>query len=53
MAVWSGGRLTIYEATQGAQVVKANVAKSLALDPAVIDVKSSYVGGGFGQKGPP
>lgn len=50
-AVWSGGRLTIYEATQGAQVVKANAAKSLALDPAIIDVKSSYIGGGFGQKG--
>ncbi|WP_315761781.1 xanthine dehydrogenase family protein molybdopterin-binding subunit [Sphingomonas sp. Y38-1Y] len=51
VAVWSGGRLTIYESAQGAQVVKANVAKALAIDPAIIDVKSFYVGGGFGQKG--
>ncbi|AHE55108.1 xanthine dehydrogenase family protein molybdopterin-binding subunit [Sphingomonas sanxanigenens] len=53
VAVWAGGRLTIYEAAQGAQVVKANVAKALALDPAIIDVKSIYIGGGFGQKGTP
>jgi xanthine dehydrogenase YagR molybdenum-binding subunit len=53
VAVWSGGRLTIYEAAQGAQVVKANVAKALAMDPAIIDVKSIYIGGGFGQKGTP
>jgi xanthine dehydrogenase YagR molybdenum-binding subunit len=53
VAVWSGGRLTIYEAAQGAQVVKANVGKALAIDPAVIDVKSIYIGGGFGQKGTP
>lgn len=50
-AVWSGGRLTIYESTQGASVVKANVAKALRIDPAKIDVKSAYIGGGFGQKG--
>lgn len=49
-AVWEGGRLTIYEATQGAQLVKAHVARALAIDPAVIDVKCGYVGGGFGQK---
>lgn len=53
VAVWSGGRLTIYEAAQGAQVVKANVAKALAIDPAIVDVKSIYIGGGFGQKGTP
>lgn len=52
-AIWANGRLTIYEATQGAQVVKANVARSLAIDPSIIDVKSSYIGGGFGQKGTP
>ena len=52
-AVWSGARLTIYEATQGAGVVKANVARSLRLDPAVVEVVSSTIGGGFGQKGAP
>lgn len=50
-AIWSSGRLTIYEGTQGAGVVKANVARALQLDPSIIDVKSSYIGGGFGQKG--
>ncbi|MFB9037919.1 xanthine dehydrogenase family protein molybdopterin-binding subunit [Xanthomonas arboricola] len=50
-AIWSGGRLTIHESTQGASVVKAQVATSLGLDPAIIDVKSSYIGGSFGQKG--
>ena len=53
VAIWSGGRLTIYESAQGAQVVKANVAKALAIDPAIIDVKSLNIGGGFGQKGTP
>ena len=50
-AVWSGGRLTVYEATQGASVVKQKVCESLRLDPAQVDIISSYVGGGFGQKG--
>lgn len=50
-AIWSDGRLTIYEATQGAQMAKANVAKALDLDPGLIDVKSDYIGGAFGQKG--
>jgi xanthine dehydrogenase YagR molybdenum-binding subunit len=49
-AIWSGGRLTIYDATQGAQLVKVTVARALGLDPAIIDVKCGYVGGGFGQK---
>ena len=50
-AVWSGGRLTIYEGTQGASVTKANVARALRIDPALVDVKSHTIGGGFGQKG--
>jgi xanthine dehydrogenase YagR molybdenum-binding subunit len=50
-AVWSGGRLTLYEATQGTTVTKAAVAKSLVLDPSIIHVKCSSIGGGFGQKG--
>lgn len=49
-AVWSGARLTIHEASQGAQMVKAHVARALLIDPAIIDVKASYIGGGFGQK---
>lgn len=50
-AVWSGGRLTIYEGTQHSGGVKAALAQSLRLDPSVIDVKSHSVGGAFGQKG--
>ncbi len=52
-AVWADGRLTIHEGTQGATVLKSNVTRALRLDPAVVDVKSSYIGGGFGQKGTP
>jgi xanthine dehydrogenase YagR molybdenum-binding subunit len=50
-AVWSDGRLTIHEGSQHTGGIKAAVAKSLRLDPAVIDVKCESVGGGFGQKG--
>ena len=50
-AVWADGRLTIYETTQGAQMVKAMVARALGLDRDLIDVKVAYIGGGFGQKG--
>jgi len=50
-AIWSEGRLTIYEGSQHTGGIKAVVAHTLGLDPAVVDVKSPSVGGGFGQKG--
>lgn len=50
-AVWADGGLTIHECTQGASVTRAAVAGALRLDPTIIDVKSAYLGGGFGQKG--
>ena len=50
-AHWAGGRLTVWECTQAAQVVKTKLAEALRLDPAVIDVRSEYIGGAFGQKG--
>ena len=50
-AEWRNGKLTIYEGTQSAGPVRASVARSLHLDPAVVEVKSAYVGGAFGQKG--
>lgn len=50
-AVWAGGRLTVYEASQGASVVKQKLCESLRLDPAQVDIISSTIGGGFGQKG--
>lgn len=50
-AVWANGRLTVYESTQGASACRAAVAAALRLDPEIVEVKSSYIGGGFGQKG--
>jgi xanthine dehydrogenase YagR molybdenum-binding subunit len=51
-AVWQDGRLIIYEGTQRASGTQHDVAKILGLDPAVVEVRSSYIGGGFGQRGP-
>ena len=51
-AVWRDGKLTIYEGTQSASLVRANVAIALHLDQAVVEVKSAQVGGAFGQKIP-
>ena len=50
-AVWSEGRLTIYECSQGVNATKGSVVGALRLDPAIVDAKSASVGGGFGQKG--
>ncbi|WP_174280602.1 xanthine dehydrogenase family protein molybdopterin-binding subunit [Sphingomonas bacterium] len=50
-ADWRDGKLTIHEGTQGAQTLRASIARSLRIDPAIIEVKSPYVGGAFGQKG--
>lgn len=52
-AVWADGRLTIYDSTHAATFLKNAVAGALQLDPAIVDVKSAYVGGSFGQKGVP
>lgn len=52
-AVWADGRMTIYDSTHAATFLKNAVAGALQLDPAVVDVKSAYIGGSFGQKGVP
>ena len=52
-AVWSDGRLTVYDCSQGATFAKLAIASSLQLDPGMVEVRSAYVGGGFGQKGTP
>jgi xanthine dehydrogenase YagR molybdenum-binding subunit len=52
-ATFENGHLTIYECTQHTAGVRGAVARSLRLDPASIEVKSPYIGGGFGQKGTP
>ncbi|MFY0573211.1 xanthine dehydrogenase family protein molybdopterin-binding subunit [Cystobacter fuscus] len=50
-AQWSDGKLTVWECTQQSGPVKSTLARSLRIDPALIEVKSSSIGGGFGQKG--
>ena len=50
-AVWSGGRLTVYESSQAAGLVRAKMCQALRLRPDQVEVISSYLGGGFGQKG--
>ncbi|HUC16140.1 MAG TPA: xanthine dehydrogenase family protein molybdopterin-binding subunit [Acetobacteraceae bacterium] len=52
-AIWSDGHLTVYDCTQAATMGKYALAGALQIDPNKVDVKSAYVGGGFGQKGMP
>ncbi|MFJ7219299.1 xanthine dehydrogenase family protein molybdopterin-binding subunit [Amycolatopsis sp. NPDC098790] len=47
---WRGDMLVVHEGTQNAAAVRAGLAQQLGLDPAHIEVRSPYVGGGFGQK---
>jgi len=50
-AFWSGGRLTIYEGTQGSGGMKGMVAQLLQIDRNNVDVVSPTIGGAFGQRG--
>jgi xanthine dehydrogenase YagR molybdenum-binding subunit len=47
---WEGGRLVVDDTTQNANAVRFGLAAQLGLDPADVEVRSPYVGGGFGQK---
>lgn len=49
-AAWQDGTLTLHEGTQNSGALKFGVAAALGLDPARVEVKSPYLGGGFGQK---
>jgi len=51
-AVWTDGRLTVYEPTQNLYGLRGELAHQLRMDPADIRVVAPYVGGGFGSKGP-
>src|SRR5207302_3013438 len=51
LAVWSGDRLTVYDATQGIFGVRKKLAKAFAVPPGNVRVITKYVGGGFGCKG--
>jgi xanthine dehydrogenase YagR molybdenum-binding subunit len=50
-AVYQGGKLTLYDATQYVYGVKRTLAGLTGLDPAQVRVVCRYVGGGFGSKG--
>lgn len=50
VAQWRDGTLTIHEGTQNSGALKFGVATALGLDPARVEIKSAYIGGGFGQK---
>lgn len=50
-AVWQDGRLTVYEGCQNTTGTRNAIAGALGIDPAIVVVKSPYIGGGFGQKG--
>ncbi|MBU1314393.1 MAG: xanthine dehydrogenase family protein molybdopterin-binding subunit [Alphaproteobacteria bacterium] len=52
IAVWQDGKLVIYEGTQRASGMQHDLATILGLDPSLVEVKSGYIGGGFGQRGP-
>jgi len=47
---WEGDRLIVDDTTQNANAVRFGLATQLGLDPADVEVRSPYLGGGFGQK---
>jgi xanthine dehydrogenase YagR molybdenum-binding subunit len=51
IAVYKGGKLTLYDATQYVYGVKRTLAALTGLDPRQVRVVCRYVGGGFGSKG--
>ena len=48
VAVWEGDRLTLYDANQYTRNVATSAARVLGLDGGDVDVRSPFVGGGFG-----
>ena len=53
VALWEGGRLTLWDSTQGVQGVRRTIAGVFGLDPGDVRVICPHVGGGFGSKGLP
>ena len=50
VAEWMGGRLTIWESTQGIFMTRREVAKAFNLPQSSVGVIMHYMGGGFGAK---
>jgi xanthine dehydrogenase YagR molybdenum-binding subunit len=53
MAVWDGGKLTLYDSNQGAHAYRETIAERFGLDKGDVRVIARHVGGGFGSKGTP
>ncbi|MFG2722020.1 xanthine dehydrogenase family protein molybdopterin-binding subunit [Streptomyces sp. NPDC048416] len=52
-AHWHDGRLTAYDTSQGADMVRAKLAELFELPEERVTVVCEHVGGGFGSKGTP
>ena len=50
VAEWSGGRLTVWESTQGIFNTRSDVATAFGLPLSSVRVIKNYMGGGFGAK---
>ena len=50
VADWSGGRVTVWESTQGIFNTRADLAEAFGLPLTAVRVIKNYMGGGFGAK---
>jgi xanthine dehydrogenase YagR molybdenum-binding subunit len=50
VATWQGGRLHVYEATQGVVVHRNSLARIFGLTPDQVTVEAPFIGSGFGSK---
>jgi xanthine dehydrogenase YagR molybdenum-binding subunit len=50
VAEWRGDTLVVFEGTQNSAALRFGLAEQLGIDAGRVQVISSYVGGGFGQK---
>jgi len=51
IAWWEGGKLSVYDSTQGITGVRQNLVHAFGLQPDDVHVMCPFVGGGFGTKG--
>jgi xanthine dehydrogenase YagR molybdenum-binding subunit len=51
IASWDGGKLNVYDATQGISGVQGSLARAFSIQPTDVHVECPYTGGGFGTKG--
>ncbi len=51
VAVWDGDRLSLDMPTQGLAISQARLAEMVGVAPEQIEIRSPFIGGGFGSKG--